>query len=109
MSRADLGDYDCGACHANRRLSRGCEGGARSPWNEGTRYQNDVCPRRHLLRNPELSQVLQLHRSIGDEPIGLAGLSDLSNAAVQALAIVDDARGEKMREDFARARKGNGS
>lgn len=99
----DLGRFDCGSCPAQRRPGYGCEGGALTQAGQpaifaGTRYATDTCPRRHLLRNPDLGDVFTLHRAVGDEPVGLAGLDELSGQAVAALALVDAARAEKMKE-----------
>ena len=95
-------DYDCGECPEHLRGARGCHGGSSPPWFAGTQYETDTCPRRHLLNNPDLVEAFSLHRACDGKP-GVEGLKQLSQQAVTALAIIDDARAEKLEEDMKRA------
>lgn len=102
VARADLSNFDCGNCDAGLRVLRGCEGGCVNDLGEpninaGTRWASDTCPRRHLIRNPDLVDVLALHRITDGKP-GLQAVNELTGQALEALAIVDDARAAKAAE-----------
>ncbi len=62
---------------------------------EGTEHETRTCPRRHLLRNPDLVGIFDLRRSC-DGHIGIDGARNLSAAACEGLAIVDDAVGHRL-------------
>jgi hypothetical protein len=86
------------------RQALGCHGGCVNPEtgqpaiNEGTPYATDTCPRRHLLRNPDLLPVLELH-TLTEGKVGVAGLDDISEQGVRALAVISDARAVRAREE----------
>lgn len=69
----------------------GCHGGATTPWHRGERWETDTCPRRLLLREPVLVDLLRLHRDT-DGRVGLEGLRTLSAHAVEGIDIISAAR-----------------
>lgn len=68
---------------------------------EGTRFETDTCPQRHFLRNEELHEVFTLRRLMKKKP-GLRVLDDLTDAGVDALALIDAATAERMKEEASR-------
>lgn len=101
IARADLRNFDCGACPEALRQARGCHGGCRDSEgrpaiNAGTRWATDTCPRRHLLRNPDLIGALQLHADL--DSVGIGEIERLSEQAMQALTLIDDARAHRQED-----------
>jgi hypothetical protein len=56
----------------------------------GEAHATRTCPRRHLLRNPDLAAVFELRGDLGEAGLGLEGPEHLTVAAVEALGVVDD-------------------
>lgn len=65
----------------------------------GTRHATDTCPRRHLIDHTDIVAAFQLYRACDGKP-GLDGAEKLTQQALQALALIDDARAAKAKEDL---------
>jgi hypothetical protein len=85
------GDYDCGTCNVDRRRRWGCHGGGTAVHFAGTEHETRTCPRRILLRNPDVVGVFDVRRDLGEGGVGPGGAEYLSVMAVDGLAVVDDA------------------
>ena len=55
----------------------------------GTEYATRTCPRRHLLRNPDVAAVFQLRNELGDAGLGVDGAGSITTTALEALDVVD--------------------
>jgi hypothetical protein len=73
-----------------RRL--GCHGGASDVYYADRQEETDTCPRRHLRSNPDLGVVFDLYHLHGGSPrSGLGVTLDVTEAALEALSVVDEA------------------
>lgn len=68
----------------------------------GTEHETRTCPRRHLLRHPDVTGPLSLWRACEGKP-GIEALRVLSTHAVDAFAVIDAGRGAKMDDDRRQA------
>lgn len=84
-------------------MARGCHGGCvddegKPAINADTPYATDTCPRRHLLRNPDLTRLLDLYNQT-EGKVGFAGDSVVSPQTLDAFDIIADAVAARLRED----------
>lgn len=76
------------------RQKRGCFGGAADDYYSDREEATDTCPRRHLRQHPDLGVAFELYRLHGGHPSnGLGVLDHLTEQAMDALLVVDDAVG----------------
>lgn len=54
----------------------------------GTEHATRTCPRRHLLRNPDVAAVFQLRNELGDAGLGVDGADSITATALEALDVV---------------------
>lgn len=91
---SDLSEYNCARCPGLLRQKRGCFGGASDDYYADREEATDTCPRRHLKRHPDLGAAFDLYRLHGGHPSGgLAVLDQLTEQAMEALSVTDDAVG----------------
>ena len=76
----------------------GCHGDALVPHFVGTEYETDVCPRRHVRRNPDVVQLFALRRSC-DGLIGIDGPRRLTAAAIEGLAAIEEGVDWRMKAE----------
>ena len=85
----------------------GCHGGAsddgKGRYHTGTDHEDDTCPRRRLIQNPDLTSALTLWRSCDGVP-GLEALSRYSAQAVQALSVIASGTAHRALEDAQQKR-----
>ncbi len=80
------------------RAQWGCHGGGLVTHFAGTEHETSTCPRRHLLRNPDVVPLFALRRSC-DGQVGIEGSRKLTPAALEGLAVIDDAVAWRMEDD----------
>lgn len=68
---------------------------------EGERYATDTCPRRPLLDDQELNDLLEVCE-VREEKPGLRALDECSAKVMTAMRIVADARARFFEDDMAR-------
>lgn len=64
----------------------------------GTEYETRTCPRRHLIRNPDVSAIFAVHNDVGDDGIGVDGAARLTPAVVEGLSVVADAIAHRRKD-----------
>ena len=96
----DLGEYDCNACSVSSRVVRGCHDDAPAlRWEgvNGGEYQSRTCPKRLVLRQPEILDVMNAY-SHTDEGRLMSAYADAPLVLVSSLSAVDSGRAHQMRE-----------
>ncbi len=69
---------------------------------EGTQYETNTCPRRHLLRNPDVVAVFELRRHC-DSGVGVDGAQKLTGAAIEGLSVIDEGVAFRAKTDADKA------
>lgn len=70
-------------------------------WFAGSPHETRICPRRHILRNPDVSGALALYRACDGKP-GVSGLREMSTHAVAAFAVIDAGHAAKLKDEMKR-------
>jgi hypothetical protein len=75
----------------------GCHGGGTVATFAGTPHETRTCPRRTLLRNPDVVAVFELRREIGEAGLGVDGADSVTAMAIEALDVVEDGVAFRMK------------
>lgn len=63
----------------------------------GTPHETRTCPRRTLLRNPDVVAVFELRREVGETGLGVDGAGSVTAMAIEALDVVEDGVAFRMK------------
>lgn len=85
-------------------MFRGCHGGGRVTYFEGTPHKTTTCPRRLAMQNPDVGAAFDVWGSC-EGRVGVDGLARISTHVADAMAVIDSARAARQRADLEAARK----
>ena len=85
-------------------MFRGCHGGGRLTYFEGTAHRTTTCPRRLVLEHADVGGIFDVWGSCEGRP-GVDGLARISTHAADGMAVIDSARAARQRADLDAARK----
>jgi hypothetical protein len=90
-------------CTVVEKTRWGCYGNGRVTHFAETEHETNRCPRRHLLDNPELSELYTLRRRYGERLNDFEAENRFTTAALEGLDTIDSAVSWRTEDEIRQA------